>query len=121
MCEEVTESCADPFGCRLAGGQRSSVAYLERLWSRLRRAGLVDSARGRSGGYRTLIALQAARRSVFLYGLAKSERDNINPGKLAELKTLARQFVSLTDSEIEKLLNASDIRELDYHGQEQED
>ena len=76
---------------------------------------------GRSGGYRTLIALQAARRSVFLYGFAKSERNNINAKKLAELKALARRFISLTDAEIEKLLNASDIRELDYHDQEQED
>lgn len=72
---------------------------------------------GRSGGYRTLIAYQTARRSVFLYGFAKSERDNIEPKRLAELKTLARRFVSLTDGEILNLLNAGDMRELDYEGQ----
>src|SRR5947209_323811 len=32
------------------------------------------SGGGRSGGYRTLIAYQMARRSVFLYGFAKNER-----------------------------------------------
>lgn len=32
--------------------QRITVAYLEQLFQQLRRAGLVDSARGRSGGYR---------------------------------------------------------------------
>ncbi len=32
--------------------QRITVAYLEQLFQQLRRAGLVDSARGRSGGYK---------------------------------------------------------------------
>jgi Rrf2 family protein len=32
--------------------QRITVAYLEQLFQQLRRAGLVESARGRSGGYR---------------------------------------------------------------------
>jgi len=76
---------------------------------------------GRSGGYRTLIAYQTARRSVFLYGFAKNERDNVSLRKLAELKLLARRFVSLTDAEIDALLNANEMRELDYHDQDQED
>lgn len=36
----------------IADRQQISLAYLEQLFSKLRRAGLVDSARGRSGGYR---------------------------------------------------------------------
>ena len=36
----------------VAEGQHLSLAYLEQLFVRLRRAGLVESARGRSGGYR---------------------------------------------------------------------
>jgi Rrf2 family protein len=36
----------------IAERQRISLAYLEQLFIKLRRAGLVDSARGRSGGYR---------------------------------------------------------------------
>jgi hypothetical protein len=76
---------------------------------------------GRSGGYRTLIAHQRARRSVFLYGFAKNERDNIDARKLADLKTLARRFMSLTDAEIGYLLTAKEMTELDYHGREEED
>ncbi len=76
---------------------------------------------GRSGGYRTLIAYQTTRRSVFLYGFAKSERDNIDPRRLAELKTLARRFVSLTDAEIQNLLHAREMRELDYANRNQEE
>ncbi len=36
----------------IAERQHISLAYLEQLFLRLRRAGLVESARGRSGGYR---------------------------------------------------------------------
>ena len=36
----------------IAERQNLSLAYLEQLFVRLRRAGLVDSQRGRSGGYR---------------------------------------------------------------------
>ena len=36
----------------IAGRQRLSQAYLEQLFGKLRRAGLVDSARGPGGGYR---------------------------------------------------------------------
>jgi len=76
---------------------------------------------GRSGGYRTLIAYQTARRSVFLYGFAKSEQDNIDARRLAELKTLSRRFISLTDAEIRNLLNAGEMREVDYEGQDEQE
>lgn len=36
----------------IAERQHLSLAYLEQLFMRLRRAGLVDSARGRAGGYK---------------------------------------------------------------------
>lgn len=36
----------------IASRQQISLAYLEQIFARLRRAGLVESARGRSGGYR---------------------------------------------------------------------
>lgn len=36
----------------IADRQQLSLAYLEQIFARLRRAGLVESARGRGGGYR---------------------------------------------------------------------
>lgn len=36
----------------IAERQQISIAYLEQIFLRLRRAGLVESARGRAGGYR---------------------------------------------------------------------
>ncbi len=43
----------------IAGAQQLSLAYLEQLFGRLRRAGLVASARGPGGGYRLARAPEA--------------------------------------------------------------
>ena len=75
---------------------------------------------GRSGGYRTLIAYRALQRGVFLYGFAKNERGNIDDDELASLKRLAKRLMNLTDDEIEKSLEGNELRELDYHGEDEE-
>jgi hypothetical protein len=41
---------------------------------------------GRSGGYRTVIAYRTTSRSVFLYGFAKNERENIQDRELDDFK-----------------------------------
>ncbi|HTK34217.1 MAG TPA: Rrf2 family transcriptional regulator [Caulobacteraceae bacterium] len=45
----------------IAGRQQISLAYLEQLFARLRRAGLVRSARGPGGGYRLAKAADETR------------------------------------------------------------
>ena len=57
--------------------------------------------RGRSAGYRTIIAYHANVRSIFLYGFAKSERENIETNDLENLKNLSKRLLTLTDAEIE--------------------
>jgi hypothetical protein len=74
---------------------------------------------GRSGGFRRLIAYQTRRRSVFLYGFAKSDRDNIDDKELADLRKLAKRFLSLTEGEIETALHESELKELPYDGEEE--
>jgi hypothetical protein len=73
---------------------------------------------GRSGGYRTVIAYRATRRSVFLYGFAKNERDNIEARELDGLKNLAQVFLNLSDEEIGKALDANEMKELHCHDKE---
>ena len=51
--------------------QKLSVAYLEQIFSQLRRAGLVESVRGRSGGYR--LARAAAKIPIAAVMLAVEE------------------------------------------------
>ena len=50
---------------------------------------------GRSGAYRTVIAYRASQRSVFLYGFAKSERDNIGDREIGRPEKLARHYLGV--------------------------
>jgi hypothetical protein len=67
---------------------------------------------GRSGGFRTIVAYRTERRSFFLYGFAKSERDNIGAEDLDILKRLARRFLSMRDAEIEKAVEEGELIEI---------
>ena len=44
---------------------------------------------GKSGSYRTLLAVRFGYRAVFLFGFGKNERDNIDPREQRALKTFA--------------------------------
>jgi hypothetical protein len=48
---------------------------------------------GRSGGFRVLVAYRAKSRSVFLFGFAKNERENIDDDELATLRDIAKGMV----------------------------
>src|SRR5437870_1028346 len=63
------------------------------LGGRLIKQRVARRGQGRSGGFRTLIAIRSAERAVFLYGFAKSERGDIAPDKLAELKFYAGHWL----------------------------
>ena len=67
---------------------------------------------GRSGGYRTVIAYRASRRSVFLYGFAKSDQDNIDDRELDNLKKLAKYYLTYNDSQIATALEQAELREV---------
>jgi len=44
------------------------------------------AGQGRSGGYRTLIAVRFGTRAVFLFGFAKSDRGDIDEAELSQLR-----------------------------------
>ena len=69
---------------------------------------------GRSGGYRVLIAYRPLTLSVFLYGFAKSERDNVDNDELATLRDIAKGWFqadvntltrAIADGLIQELMN----------------
>ena len=70
---------------------------------------------GKSSGYRTIIAFSSGQRSLFLYGFAKSDRDNIGNDELRELRKLSQLFLGLKDDEITSALEIDRIEEIPYH------
>ena len=69
---------------------------------------------GRSGGFRTLIAHKQRSRSVFLYGFAKSERENIEPDELQALRTLAQRLLGAEEAELEVMLSNNQLAEVKH-------
>jgi hypothetical protein len=76
--------------------------------------------RGKSAGYRTLIAYSRGRRAVFLLGFAKNERENIDPQQLADLKLAAAEILSRSDGALKTEMEAGRLQEVDYDREEGE-
>ncbi len=68
---------------------------------------------GRSGGYRVLIAFRSGAHSVFLYGFAKSERENIEPDELATLKEIAAGWLAADDKKIARAVAEGILQEIE--------
>jgi hypothetical protein len=68
---------------------------------------------GRSGGYRVLVAFRSDARSVFLYGFAKSERENIESDELATLREISAGWLAADDRKIEHAIAEGILREIE--------
>lgn len=70
---------------------------------------------GKSSGYRTLIAFSSGQRSLFLYGFAKNDRDNIGDDELRELRKLSQIFLGLSEEKVASALEIERMEEITYH------
>ncbi len=69
---------------------------------------------GRSGGFRVLIAYRRDVRSVFLYGFAKSERDNVDDDELETARDIAKGWLAASADQIARALADGLIDEVDH-------
>ena len=82
------------------------------LGSGLVKLRIARPGKGKSGGYRTLLAYRAGNRAVFLYGFAKSERDNIDDAMLAALERRAAALLSAHINVLENMIVDDEVREV---------
>ena len=82
------EKITDPMLCTATDNARRGLNDAQ-LGGEVIKQRVAREGRGKSGGYRALIALRSGKRAVFLYGFAKNERANIRPDQLAMLKLYA--------------------------------
>jgi hypothetical protein len=75
---------------------------------------------GRSGGYRTLIAYRREAKAVFLYGFAKSERDNVEDDELNTARDIAKSWLDAGPQRIAQALEQGIIEEVDYEDKEKD-
>ncbi|PSB00946.1 type II toxin-antitoxin system RelE/ParE family toxin [Merismopedia glauca] len=81
---------------------------------------IARSGRGKSGGYRTIVATNksARYRWVFLYGYAKNVRDNITEVEKEDLKDFASLYLSFSAEQIELALQNQLLFEVIEHEEE---
>lgn len=73
---------------------------------------------GKSGGFRTIIAYRRGDRAVFLFGFAKSERENLDDDELAYWQQVGRAYLGLDEDGIEAAIAADELMEVSYGDEE---
>jgi len=59
-------------------------------------------------------SFRKGERAFFVYGFAKSDRENIDPHEAAAFKKSAKAFFALSDKQIEILIKDKELSEVDY-------
>ena len=67
---------------------------------------------GKSGGYRTIVLYRRGERAFFVYGFAKSDRDNIDRDEERAFKNAARHALALSERHIAGLVEKGQLSEV---------
>lgn len=90
LCEAVQEIEAGRFEANLGGNVYKKRIPLE--------------GRGKRGGARTIVAYRIAGKAFFIFGYAKNEKSNLSDEETKTAKTFARELLSYTDAQLDKLV-----------------
>ena len=90
------------------------------LGSGLIKQRVAREGKGRSGGYRTIIGYRRAGRAIFLYGFAKSERENVEPDDLKTVRETGAVWLTADAAKIQRGLATGELEELPYDEKETE-
>ncbi len=105
LCDAVSEMKKGLYDADLGGGL---------FKKRIARPG-----RGKSGGFRTLVATNKASRWVLVFGFPKNERSNIDRDEEEALKKLAAHLLSLTAQALGMAQRAGELMEVDCDAQDE--
>jgi len=102
LCEAVAQAERGLIDADLGGGV---------IKQRLAREG-----QGKSGGFRTILLFRRGVKAFFVYGFAKSDRDNIRRDELKAFRKLAGEMLTLDDKALAAAMRNGTIMEIEYHG-----
>jgi len=78
------------------------------------------AGKGRSGGYRTIIAYRRLGRAVFLYGFVKSERENIGPDELSSVSETGAVWLAASEARILRGVESGELEKIAYGSEKTE-
>ncbi|MCH7772735.1 MAG: type II toxin-antitoxin system RelE/ParE family toxin [Bacteroidetes bacterium] len=64
---------------------------------------------GKSGGFRTVVVFKEADIAIFVYGFAKTDKDNLDKQELKYFKKLAKDLLEINKNEYIKLEKLGDF------------
>ncbi len=73
---------------------------------------IAKPGQGKSGGYRTIIIFRRGDLAFFVYGFAKSDRENITKDEREAFKKTAQKLLALSDREIQSLIEKGVLRSI---------
>jgi hypothetical protein len=73
---------------------------------------IARAGQGKSGGYRSVILFCKGEVAFFVYGFAKSDRENIYPDELVGFKKLAKAYLALSEKQIDAMFEDERLKEL---------
>ena len=68
----------------------------------------------RSGGYRMIVAYRVRVRAVFLFGFAKSQREDIERDEMLFLREIAADLLSADAAKIRERIEAGALQEIEH-------
>jgi hypothetical protein len=89
---------------RIAHDEISTGRFDADLGGGLFKQRIARDGKGKSKGFRVLIAFHSAKRTVFLFGFGKNEKGNIDVGELEDAKDIAAAWLSADENRIERAI-----------------
>ena len=110
--EGITDNELREMVNRLEAGQAANRRFVVNLGGGVYKVRVARSGKGKSGGYRVIVFFRSEERTLFVYGFAKSDRDNIDKRELKVFKERAKIAFSSTDEQIRDRLRTRDLIEV---------
>lgn len=115
----------DAWFCRFARREKIKDAALKDAIVRAEK-GIIDAdlgggvikqriarpGQGKSGGYRSVILFRKGELAFFVYGFAKSDREDIDPDEVAGFRKLAKGYFALSEKQLETMLKDARLKEV---------
>lgn len=73
---------------------------------------LAREGQGKSGGFRSIVLFRRGGKAFFVYGFAKSDRDNIRRDELKAFRRLASEMLAYDDKALEAAIKNGTITEI---------
>jgi hypothetical protein len=77
---------------------------------------LARKGQGKSGGFRSIVLFRHGEKAFFVYGFAKSDRDNIRRDELKAFRKLADEMLGYDDKALAAAMKNGTITEIRCHG-----